>query len=536
MSSAVYDYIEDIAALSNEMYEYKTLKNKKAMGDELIKTLNKYNCDPSKALYKVTNGSDDFGFRLMKIVSNAPLRLKYKPGLKVRDGIGRIGKGAYGVVYIGCIDKACKKEVAIKMANAKENRLEYNFMKKFIGVSPNITHAYYYKQCPKPIKSVLYLEYYSFGSIKRLLGKYSDKLRKLHYRVILFQVIWTLAELHKKFPSFRHNDLHLDNVFIDDRVTTKGSVRYGDFTVPNVGMNAVLGDFGFANMQSDGFRNQKVQSGEYKYDYGIAVDNHPMYDIHFFLNDLNMTSNDKNVKQFIKRHFPSDYLTSSSPVVENNRLKYGVGHSRLPTFDKLLSDKIFRFFTQKGNTVIPPVNSFPKNMTRPAAVAKKASSPRKASPKTPTQTISPVKRVVKRPVLPSPKKASPPKIKMANVEKFKAKPEIRPVPVAPAPKSRVVRPQVSPSKLKKTLPAPKKKETKPVMRNGTKVQMRLNARKAGVILNKNAIKFVNGSSRGKKCESFKKDEIVAKAKALGMTGVDNISKEKICVMIKNALA
>jgi hypothetical protein len=249
-----------------------------------------------------------------------------------------------------------------------------------------------------------------------------------------------------------------------------------------------------------------------------------------------MTSNDKNVKQFIKRHFPSDYLTSSSPVVENNRLKYGVGHSRLPTFDKLLSDKIFRFFTQKGNTVIPPVNSFPKNMSRPAAVAKKAPSPRKASPKTPTQTISPVKRVVKRPVLPSPKKASPPKIKMANVEKFKAKPEIRPVPVAPTPKSRVVRPQVSPSKLKKTLPAPKKKETKPVMRNGTKVQMRLNARKAGVILNKNAIKFVNGSSRGKKCESFKKDEIVAKAKALGMTGVDKISKEKICVMIKNALA
>ncbi len=550
MSSAVYDYIEDITALSNEMYEYKTLKNKKALGDELIKTLNKYNCEPAKALYKVTNGSSDFGFRLMKIVSNAPLRLKYKPGLKVRDGIGMIGKGAYGVVYIGCIDKACKKEVAIKMADAKENRLEYNFMKKFIGVSPNITHAYYYKQCPKPVKSVLYLEYYSFGSIKRLLGKYSDKLRKLHYRVVLFQVIWTLAELHKKFPSFRHNDLHLDNVFIDDRVTTKGSIRYGAFTVPNIGMNAVLGDFGFANMQADGFRNPKVQSGEYKYDYGIAVDNHPMYDIHFFLNDLHMTSNDEKVKQFIKRHFPADYLTSSSPVVDKNRLRYGVDHSRLPTFDKLLSDKIFRFFTQKGNTVMTPVNSFPKNMTKSnKPVVKKAPSPRKASPKSPTQTISPVRRVVKRPVLPSPKKASPPKFKMANIEKFKAKPVIRQVPMAPAPKSRVVKPQVSPSKLKKSPPAPKKKVQKesklekllknsppPVKRNGTMVQLRMNARKAGVIVNNNAVKFVNGSSRGKKCESFKKDEIVAKAKAVGITGVDKLSKEKICAMIKNALA
>tara|TARA_Y100000389_G_scaffold51087_1_gene46803 strand:+ start:136 stop:537 length:402 start_codon:yes stop_codon:yes gene_type:complete len=133
---------------------------------------------------------------------------------------------------------------------------------------------------------------------------------------------------------------------------------------------------------------------------------------------------------------------------------------------------------------------------------------------------------------------------MANIEKFKAKPVIRQVPMAPAPKSRLVKPQVSPSKLKKAPPTPKKKVQKekslknspPVKRNGTKVQMRLNARKVGVILNKNALKFVNGSSRGKKCESFKKDEIVAKAKALGMTGVDKLSKEKICAMIKNALA
>ena len=545
MSSAVYDYIEDVSALSNNLYEYKTLKNKKVLGDELIKTLNKYNCDPAKALYKVTNGSSDFGFRLMKVVSNAPLRLKYKPGLTIRGGIGMIGKGAYGTVYIGCVDKSCKKEVAIKMADAKENRLEYNFMKKFIGVSPNITHAYYYKKCVAPIKSVLYLEYYSFGSIKRLLGKYTDKLRELHYRVLLFQVIWTLAELHKKFPTFRHNDLHLDNVFIDDRVTTKGSIRYGAFAVPNIGMSAVIGDFGFANMQTEGFRNQKVQSGEYKYDYGIATDNNPMYDIHFFLNDLHMTSKDEKVKRFINRHFPADYLTSESPMVNKNRLRYGVDHSRLPSFDQLLNDKMFRFFRPKGNTVIPAVNSFPKNMTRVAPIAKKTSSSPKVSCKSPNQTLSPVtkkvvarpklpspKKVVARPKLPSPKRVSPPKFKMANIEKYKVKPVMRPVPVAPAQKSRLVQPEIDPSKLKKS---PVKKESKmmKLLKNSPKTQLGI---KAGVILNKNSVKFVNGSSRGKKCETFKKDVIVAKAKALGITGVDKQSKEKICAMIKNALA
>lgn len=492
MSSAVYDYIENVTALSNNKYEYKTLKNKKALGDELVKTLNKYNCDPAKALYKVTNGSNRFGFRLMKIVSQAPLRLGYESGLKVRNGIGMIGKGAYGTVYIGCIDKACKKEVAIKMAADKENRLEFNFMKKFEGISPNVTHAYYYKKCPSPIKSVLYLEYYSFGSVRRLLGKYEDKLRKLHARVILFQVIWTLSELHKKFPSFRHNDLHTDNVFVDDRVTTKGSVLYGNFLLPNIGMNAVIGDFGFANMQADGFRNPKVQSGEFTRDYGIAVNSDYRYDVHFFLNDIYQSSKNQGVKNFIKRHFPAEYLTAYSKVVANSRLRYGVDHSKLPTFDQLLGDKIFRFFRPRGDTVIPPVNKFPKSDNSPVSPVQ-TMSPTKAR-KTPVKTI---RRVIARPLVPN----TPVVKKTFNAEAIKkhlAKPEVRPVP-----KSR--RPNKPPQK-------------------------------GGILINKNTVKFINGSSRGRKCESFKKDEILARAKKLGITGVEKLSKEKICVMIKNALA
>lgn len=474
MSSAVYDYIENVAALSNNRYEYKTLKNKKALGDELIKTLNRYNCDPARALYKVTDGSNRFGFRLMKIVSDAPLRLEYVSGLKVRDGIGKIGQGAYGTVYIGCIDKACKKEVAIKMASDRENRLEFNFMKRFEGISPNIAHAYYYKRCPKPIRSVLYLEYYSFGSVKRLLGKYEDRLRKLHARVILFQVIWTLSEIHKKFPSFRHNDLHTDNVFVNDRVTAKGTIIYGNFLLPNIGMDAVIGDFGFANMQADGFRNPKVRSGEYKPEYGIAADSDYRYDVHFFLNDIYQTTKNQGVKNFIKRHFPAEYLTGSSRVVENSRLRYGVVHSKLPTFEQLLGDKIFRFFRPRGNTVIPPINKFPKFGNSPV------------------QTMSPkkVRRVVARPLAPEAPVVVKKTFNAEAVKRHLAKPRVSPPPV----------------------------------------------RKAGVVIRGNVVKFINSSSRGKKCVSFKKGEVVARAKKLGITGVEKISKEKICVMIKNAVA
>ena len=486
MSSAVYNYIENVTVLSNRMYEYKTLKNKKALGDELVKVLNKYNCEPAKALYKVTDGSNRYGFRLMKIVSDAPLRLKYESGLSVRDGIGEIGKGVYGTVYIGCIDKKCKKEVAIKMADAKENRLEYNFMKKFEGISPNITHAYYYKKCPAPIRSILYLEYYSFGSARRLITKYETKLRKLHTRVILFQVIWTLAELHKKFPTFRHNDLHLENIFIDERVSASASIRYGNFVVPSIGMNALIGDFGFANMQERGFMNKKVQSGIYKNDYGITVNNDYRYDVHFFLNDMFRTTKNQELKNFIKRHFPDEYLTGNSKVVENNRLRFGVDHSKLPTFEQLLNDKFFRFFKPRGNTVITPTNSFPK---------------------TNKKVVAP-KRVIARPLAPSPVKKTPPTFRLENLEKRKKV-------VAP---SSVQKKVFKESKLVQLL------KSSPVKA------------KHGVILNKNSVKFTNGSTRGKKCETFRKDVIVSKAKLLGITGVEKMSKEKICAIIKNALA
>ncbi|MDB4588614.1 protein kinase, partial [bacterium] len=514
--------------------------------ERLISTLGKFNCEPAKALYHVTNGkSDKSGFHLTSIISNKPLRSKYVSGLKVKNGIGMVGSGVDGVVYVGCLDKACKLEIAIKMASDQDNRLEYNFMTKFAGISPNISHAFYYKKCPSPVRSVLYTEYYAAGSLKRLLLKNENRLRKLHYRVIIFQILWTLAELHKKFPSFRHNDLHLDNIFIDDRVTTDGSLRYGEFEVPFIGMNAVIGDFGFANMQADGFKNRKVQSGTYKTDYGIYTTNDYRYDLHFFLNDLYLTTTNADVKRFIKRNIPPEYLAATSPVVMNSRLRAGMNHSGLPSFEKLLSDKFFRFFRPKGNTVIPPVNMYPQNA--PTATLSPMKTAFLLSEKKSPSTKSPLKkaprRVIARPFI----QEAPVVKKTFNAEAIKkhlTKPEVRPVPKAPAPKSRLVKPAVSPSKLKaspKANPKPKAKPIKSISPpkakpTGAKIQMRLNARKAGVVLNKNSVKFINGSSRGKKCESFKKDEVVAKAKKLGITGVEKLSKEKICVMIKNALA
>ena len=86
--------------------------------------------------------------------------------------------------------------------------------------------------------------------------------------------------------------------------------------------------------------------------------------------------------------------------------------------------------------------------------------------------------------------------------------------------SRVVKPMVSPPRNK--LP-------------GSVVRRRMNARKVGVIINKNSVKFTNTSNRGKACDSFKKDEVVEKAKKMGLEVDSKMSKKEICELIKKRL-
>jgi hypothetical protein len=109
---------------------------------------------------------------------------------------------------------------------------------------------------------------------------YKADSRKNYY----FQILVTLMTLQKKIPSFKHNDMHLGNVILDLNFKTTGSIKYNTFYVPNIGLRALINDYGFANMS--GLPNPKVVSKQYAGDFGIAPDSHKMYDAHFFLNAL----------------------------------------------------------------------------------------------------------------------------------------------------------------------------------------------------------------------------------------------------------
>jgi hypothetical protein len=128
---------------------------------------------------------------------------------------------------------------------------------------------------------------------------------------ILFQVIYTLYCINQKYPNFRHNDLHLDNILVDDipyedETYFKYSILGRNFYVPNMGFRILLWDYDFANFNHSDKLNLKLYNSEFSDDtffsqyFGILNTDNLVYDLYFFINsmfsDLNKNSILRNNK------------------------------------------------------------------------------------------------------------------------------------------------------------------------------------------------------------------------------------------------
>ena len=115
--------------------------------------------------------------------------------------------------------------------------------------------------------SVLISEWANKGSLKDFMIKILEKNYKdtsktlaginIHnneiIKNILFQVIYTLYCINQKYPNFRHNDLHLENILVDEipyeeETYFKYTISGQNFYVPNLGFRILLWDYDFANL------------------------------------------------------------------------------------------------------------------------------------------------------------------------------------------------------------------------------------------------------------------------------------------------
>jgi len=281
------------------------------------------------------------------------LWLKKKNGTTTKGAV-KIGEGQYGKVYRGCIDDGCEKYIVYKeirtpsltektnnvpLAGFKRAldeinpKMEFTIAKRLEGFG--VPKMYLYKTCDN--KDILYSEYVKGKELREWMA-FQPTLSAI--KSVMAQVIYNLYRIQKKYPGFRHHDLHGGNILVRP-VATKDMKILGS-TISNAGFEAVIIDFGFSVFPR--IKNPLINGNNYR-NIGISRKSDKHYDLHFFLNSIhNMvrqprTRTERVVKTFIENILPPNYLVGKSNVVKNYRLR---GNKSVNvTFEEVLSKPFF---------------------------------------------------------------------------------------------------------------------------------------------------------------------------------------------------
>ena len=332
----------------------KTDAQKNAVGEEVKKLLRgKKACSPKQELF-----------------SNKGIKIEKGKNLRM------LGRGAYGAVFYGCLEDACKTQIAVKVTTEPSAKMEYRIADKLRGMG--VPRMYHFKSCDDT--DILYFEYIKGETLQEWM-KRGQKVSA--YRSLISQLIKNLKKIHEKYPKFRHHDLHWNNILV-----LKGN-------------KPIIIDFGLSTI--DGVRNPDVVSGEFKND-GIYVGSHHMYDVLYILNIIYRYTKLSKVKNFISDLFPAKYINSTNPWIKLGRLRPGFSHG-LPTYDDILEHPFFRPGILR--TILPRKRMIPKKVVAPPqkvgtvsavrrarAVLQKEAEKKKVPPKRPgvTKVVPPVSK------------------------------------------------------------------------------------------------------------------------------------------------
>ena len=375
---------------------------KKNLGKNLIKSMQGMGCNPEKFLYLPDNKSIS-----LSIENSSSL------------GTKKIGQGSFGDVYMGCIDKECKKKVAIKIVINEDISHEYKTGKR-ISLYGGIK-TYSIQKCNNI--TFMYSEYANSGTLKSFLKNNRNNILPIHFRTIVTQILYNLYRIQKKYPSFRHNDLHADNILINSTSPSRVKlykVNNSTLKVHDIGIQALISDYGLSTV--NGIKNPEVDNDPklfYKTKSGIFRGSHPMYDIQYFLNALRQEirilgiHNGMEVIQFIERILPREYLGVKSDKIDDFRLRAQEEHPKLPTFKQIFND---RYFSPYKKAVVPiDISTIIKRNTKVKIPIARKKTMNEIKRNLASKNIK--KTVLKRPgirIQPKPVPKSVPKVVMTN--------------------------------------------------------------------------------------------------------------------------
>lgn len=353
----VAQHAKNIKYIRRKVGKAKTPRDHEKLAKEVTDAITKIGCNPNKIFYTIND--------------NKTPNLSIRKAIKSRLGTRKIGAGEYGEIFYGCVDKECKKDIAIKIQSGSLTS-EFKIGKmieKLGGVN-----MYAHEKCGNT--HIMYSEYANAGTLEDFIVKNKNTLRPIHYRFIVTQMLYNLYRIHKKYPSFRHSDLHAKNILmktdtptLEKRVYEIGKIK---LNVENIGIETLITDYGLSTVNT--ITNPNIQGLDRG--YGISPTSNFMYDAHLFLNALFLTctriNNDSNIEviRFIQRILGKDYLGRDTTKIQNFRLRLNVDHSTLPSFEQIFLDPFFLPYKVEIVEKPNPLSFIPKAKPIPKAVPK----------------------------------------------------------------------------------------------------------------------------------------------------------------------
>ena len=171
-------------------------------------------------------------------------------------------------------------------------------------------------------QNVIVMELCEGGSLDKWLKNTAATDATMHQ--IIEQILTTLGKIQDKYPYFRHNDLHIENIFVSRK------------------RGFLIADFGWARLKEKG-TNPAVNTANgtaTASHYGVGPKTDARYDQHLFLNqlrDLVLKTPSKFPKTlaFLAKAVPPGYRGKDDTHVNDFRLKYEDPCPGLPSLDSL---------------------------------------------------------------------------------------------------------------------------------------------------------------------------------------------------------
>ena len=271
------------------------------------------------------------------------------------DSLTPIGKGRQGIVFTATQRAGNKRPFAVKvaprdLAAAKRHEpqpvdIEFKIQDAVQIYTPNVVRIYKSMRCEnfitptqmnmpnvqnsarydKSKQGILLMEFASGGSLDSWLKKQTN-VDDATMAKIISDILTALFKIQFRQPDFRHNDLHMQNIFVADR-------------------GFLIGDFGWARLKKSG-TNPAVNTANGTKTasfWGVGPKTDERYDHHLFLNEMlnwaqkHSPADHPKAIEFLKRAVPEGYRGETNKHVTQWRLKYDDPCQGLPSLAAILS-------------------------------------------------------------------------------------------------------------------------------------------------------------------------------------------------------